>query len=153
VKKHFMINTGLPQGMQLAIGRQFEVVPGGGKPVKFEWNTVQTSGGQIEDEQTSNGPWGPAPGTINHLTDGDWHRITIERKTSTSDGANDGAFRVWLDGVKIIDGTTGRNFPLGVPATTSLFLGSDGVQSFTLASTFNGGSSRAQSEYYDNIIV
>jgi len=152
-KKHFLTNVGQDSGFQIRIGRSLEIPPIG-KPVKFEWALKQSDGsGIITDTQTSTGPWGQHPGTINYLTDGDWHRITIERKSETSDGVGDGAFRVWLDGVKIIDGTTGEHFPVGQPASTSLAMWSAGVTFVEFASTMNGGSSKDQQEYYDDLVV
>ncbi len=150
-KKHLLINLAFEQGITVVIGRNLEFAEGA-KLVKFEWTVMQTNGLRIFDHETQVGPWGASPGTIDYVTNGDWHRITIERKSESSAGAGDGAFRIWLDGVKIIDGTTGRQAP-SIPATTAILTGNGGVSNFQLASTFNGGSPQNQQDYYDNVIV
>ena len=46
-------------------------------------------------------PIGPYPADV--VNDGAWHRMTIAYKPNTSDGARDGLFRIWIDGIKIVD--------------------------------------------------
>jgi hypothetical protein len=43
------------------------------------------------------GPW------ISDINDGNWHRWTAMYQASSSAGAGDGMFRVWIDGTKIMD--------------------------------------------------
>jgi hypothetical protein len=74
------------------------------------------------------------------LTDGQWHRYTILRKPESRDGAGDGALLMWVDGYLVIDR---QNFGTYSARTSSILL----------AGTFNGGSSKVQTEYYDHIVV
>ena len=75
-----------------------------------------------------------------YLTNGQWHRYTIMRLPESSNGAMDGMIRIWVDGYLVVNWTQ-------VGTYTGNTSGID------LAGTFNGGSSKAQTEYYDNVIV
>ena len=75
-----------------------------------------------------------------YLTNGQWHRYTIMRLPESSNGAMDGMIRIWVDGYIVVNWTQVGTFTGNTAA-------------IDLAGTFNGGSSKAQTEYYDNVIA
>ena len=73
------------------------------------------------------------------LGDGNWHRITIHARLSSSSGANDGIIEGWIDGVK--------HWSLPNPVSGT------GYNYFQVPTVFNQGSPVAQSEWMDNLVV
>jgi uncharacterized protein YjdB len=73
------------------------------------------------------------------LGDGNWHRITLHARLSSSAGANDGIIEGWIDGVK--------HWSLPNPVSGV------GYQYFQTPTVFNQGSPKAQSEWMDNLVV
>jgi len=104
--------------------------------------SIQPSKGAKVDAEFDRWPTGitSEDAFLAYLTDGRWHRYTIMRLPETRDRAGDGALRMWVDGYLVIDR---RNFGTYAARTASILL----------AGTFNGGSSKVQTEYYDNIVV
>ncbi len=137
-KKHFIINLGGnavdDPRLTFSIGsNRHEGIPTCG------FSLMQSNNVKI-DQDCDLHPFGPPPATIDHLTNGNWHRVTIKYTAESSSQALDGAFEVWIDGEKVND-----NQGIGT--------GTLGVENIELASTFNGGSPKNQTEYYGNITI
>jgi uncharacterized protein YjdB len=79
--------------------------------------------------------------TPEQLGDGNWHRITIHAKMSSSPSANDGFLYGWIDG----------QLKWSNPAYATGNTG--GWYVFQVPTVFNNGSPVAQSEWMDNLTV
>lgn len=106
-----------------------------------EFSILQSNGVKI-DAQFDHWPAGvPSEDAfLAYLTDGRWHRYTVMRIPETRDRAMNGALRVWVDGYLVVE--RGRLGTFAAP-----------TESVLLGGTFNGGSSRVQSEYIDDVVA
>lgn len=135
-KKHVLLNNGETQRITIAFGMGVDNYAGA-QSMGIEM--TETNGNYLFTHPDQM-PWGDQNGTVVHVTDGNWHHITVKRTAESANGARDGAIELWMDGQKL--------FNLQNAGT-----GTQGIDNITLAGTFNGGSPREQTEYYDNIRI
>jgi hypothetical protein len=125
--KFFLINNGTTNRITLGLNTAMDV-------------GMTQSNGVYLWVQPSRTPWGSQLATIQRLTDGGWHRVTVKRTQESSYGAMDGAIELWVDGEKLFD-------------LQRIGTGTMSIEEFEIAGTFNGGSPKDQREYYDNVRV
>ena len=75
-----------------------------------------------------------------YVTNGSWHRVTIRRTQSSSGHLPDGSIEIWIDGVKTHN-------------LTGLMLGTQPIFNIEFSGTWNNGSPKAQTEWFDDVRV
>lgn len=106
-----------------------------------EWGMLQSNGVHLNPDFDHYPPGITSKAAYTaYLTDGRWHRYTLMRLPESSNGAMDGLIRLWVDGYLVVD-----------YQRAGTYIGN--TSSIDVAGTFNGGSSKMQVEYYDNVVA
>jgi hypothetical protein len=125
--KFFIVNNGTSNRITIGLNTAVDI------------GMVQSNGVYLWVQPTLT-PWGSQLATVQRLTDGGWHRLTLRRTKESSNGAMDGALELWIDGEKLFD-------------LQRIGTGTMSIEEIMLAGTFNGGSPKDQREWYDNVRI
>jgi hypothetical protein len=82
------------------------------------------------------------------VADGRWHRMTVLLQRETMSGAGDGIVRAWIDGEAVLDydGSSGA-------AAGKVYSGTPQFGTISYPTVLAGGAGRAQSRWFDDVVL